>query len=104
MSRRRITRVPGQHRVKMIWTVPVVPMTVTAVTLMDVREQRMRDSFRQRYALRLIRLTEYFAQAKLRQPKLSQQESPQRYHLGNANRLVLCPKLHGDSYTNSRRV
>ena len=104
MSQRKITLDRGQHRVKTIWIAHAAPMIVTAVTLMDVPDRRMRSSFQQRYELRLIRLTEYFAQAKQQQLQSLQLESPQLYRLGNAEGLWLCPKLHGDSYTYFRRV
>ena len=97
MSQRRITRVPGQHHAKTVLTALADRTIGPALILRDAPGRRMRDSFQQRYALRLIRLTESFAQAKRQRLKSSQQVSPQRYHLGNVDGLRLDPSIYGRS-------
>ena len=95
VSAHKNTQALGQPHVKTLLTALVAPTIVTVPTRKVAPGVLMQNSFQLRYALRLIRLTESFAQVKRQQHKSSQQVSPQRYHSGNAEGLWLSPQIYG---------
>jgi len=100
----RTTGAPGQHHARTISTVPAAVTILTPRIPKETAREAMMRCFEWRNKLRLIRLHESFNRIKHQQQTKSYLPSALRSHLGNANRLELCPQIYGERHNDSRRV